>query len=170
MRLHLLSTNRNTSGIIFTFITGILLLAILVLFSPSSVKAAENQGQGNGSNQQDQGVASADIQNSTCQGAELRFSSSPPTGQECAFANNKPEDRLNALVASIINLFSVVVGIVAVIMIIYGGFKYITSGGDSSNVTGAKNTILYAILGLVIVALAQFIVKFVLAKATGAGT
>jgi hypothetical protein len=52
-------------------------------------------------------------------------------------------------------------------MIIWGGLKYITSGGDSGNVTGAKNTILYAIIGLIIVALAQFIVRFVLSKTTG---
>jgi hypothetical protein len=51
-------------------------------------------------------------------------------------------------------------------MIILGGFKYITSGGDTGNVTGAKNTILYAIVGLVIVALAQIIVRFVLDKTT----
>jgi len=47
-------------------------------------------------------------------------------------------------------------------MIIFGGFKYITSGGDAGGVTGAKNTILYAIVGLVIVALAQVIVRFVI--------
>jgi hypothetical protein len=47
-------------------------------------------------------------------------------------------------------------------MIVFGGFKYITSGGDSNNVSGAKNTIIYAIIGLVIVALAQLIVHFVL--------
>jgi hypothetical protein len=58
------------------------------------------------------------------------------------------------------------VGIIAVIMIVYGGFRYITSGGDATKVTSARNTILYAIIGLIIVALAQFIVKFVLKKAT----
>lgn len=55
-------------------------------------------------------------------------------------------------------------GVVSVIMIIIGGLKYITSAGDSGNVSGAKNTILYAIIGLVIVALSQIIVRFVLAK------
>jgi len=72
--------------------------------------------------------------------------------------------KVNNLITTIINVFSVVVGIVAVIMIIVGGFRYITSGGDSTKVTSAKNTILYAIIGLVIVALAQIIVKFVLNK------
>jgi len=57
-----------------------------------------------------------------------------------------------------------VVGIVSVIMIIYGGFKYISSGGDSGNVQSAKNTIIYAVIGLVVVAMAQFIVQFVLNK------
>ncbi len=108
------------------------------------------------------------IQASTCQGAELSF---PVGGQAsknaCAFSGSSPENKINQLIATIINLFSVLVGVIAVVMIIVGGFRYITSGGDSGNVSTAKNTILYAIVGLVIVALSQFIVKFVLAKATG---
>lgn len=73
-------------------------------------------------------------------------------------------EKIQDIVTLIVNIFSVIVGIVAVIMIIYGGFKYITSGGDSGNITSAKNTIIYAIIGLVIVALAQFLVQFVLDK------
>lgn len=71
---------------------------------------------------------------------------------------------VETVVRTVINLLSLVVGIVAVIMIIIGGLKYITSSGDSNNVSSAKNTILYAIIGLVIVALAQVIVRFVLDK------
>ena len=66
----------------------------------------------------------------------------------------------------IINIFSIVVGSVSVIMIIIGGFRYIISGGDSTGVSGAKNTILYAIVGLVIVLFAQVIVRFVLTNTT----
>jgi cytochrome bd-type quinol oxidase subunit 2 len=73
---------------------------------------------------------------------------------------------VNRLIKNVINLFSLIVGAVSVIMIVYGGFKYITSGGNDGNVSGAKNTILYALIGLVIVALAQVIVRFVLTKAT----
>jgi hypothetical protein len=80
--------------------------------------------------------------------------------------NGPPTDRVNAIIKLVINIFSLIVGVIAVIMIIIGGLKYITSGGDSGNVSGAKNTILYAIIGLVIVALAQIIVRFVLAKVT----
>ncbi|MBI2592188.1 hypothetical protein HYW36_01805, partial [Candidatus Saccharibacteria bacterium] len=69
---------------------------------------------------------------------------------------------LNKVVRTIINLLSVVVGVVAVIMIIVGGLRYITSGGSDTSVTGAKNTILYAIIGLIIVALAQILVRFIL--------
>ena len=75
-------------------------------------------------------------------------------------------DRVGEIIRIVINIFSLVVGVIAVIMIIIGGLKYITSGGDSVNVTSAKNTILYAIVGLIIVALAQIIVRFVLAKVT----
>jgi Type IV secretion system pilin len=74
---------------------------------------------------------------------------------------------LSALVKKIINVLSVIVGVIAVIMIIIGGLRYITSGGDSGNVSSAKNTIIYAIVGLIIVALAQFIVRFVLSNTAG---
>jgi hypothetical protein len=72
--------------------------------------------------------------------------------------------RVQDTIRTIINVFSVIVGAVAVIMIIFGGFRYITSGGDSNNIGSAKNTILYAIVGLVIVAIAQAIVQFVLTE------
>ena len=52
-------------------------------------------------------------------------------------------------------------------MIIWGGFKYITSGGAQDKVKGAKDTLLYAIIGLIIVALAQVIVRFVLSNTPG---
>jgi hypothetical protein len=72
--------------------------------------------------------------------------------------------KVNDIIKLVINIFSLIVGVIAVIMIIVGGLKYITSGGDSGNVSGAKNTIIYAVVGLVVVALAQFIVRFVLEK------
>jgi predicted permease len=71
-------------------------------------------------------------------------------------------DSLANLASKIVNLFSIIVGAVAIIMIIYGGFRYITSGGESGRVGNAKNTLIYAIIGLIIVALAQLIVHFVL--------
>lgn len=73
---------------------------------------------------------------------------------------------ISNLITTAINIMSVVVGIAAVIMIMVGGFKYVTSGGESSKTSSAKNTIVYAVIGLVIVAFAQFIVKFVINTAT----
>ncbi len=89
------------------------------------------------------------------------------TDPEGAASGDEANERVSAIIETVINVFSIVVGVVSVIMIIIGGLKYITSGGDSGNVTGAKNTILYAIIGLVVVALAQVIVRFVLQQAIG---
>ena len=55
-----------------------------------------------------------------------------------------------------------IVGIIAVIMLIWGGLRYVLSGGDSKKVTDAKNTVLYAIIGLVISFLAFAIINFVI--------
>lgn len=78
-------------------------------------------------------------------------------------------EKVDSTISNIINLASLVVGVVAVIMVIVGGFKYVTSQGDSSGITSAKNTIIYAVVGLIIVALAQVIVRFVVNK-TSDGT
>lgn len=59
-------------------------------------------------------------------------------------------------------LVSMAVGAISVIMIIVGGLKYIMSSGDPANTTSARNTILYAIIGLIIAIAAQAIVLFVL--------
>ncbi len=74
---------------------------------------------------------------------------------------------IDSIVKAVVTILSAVVGIVSVIMIMVGGFRYVTSGGDANNVKSAKSTITYAIIGLVIVAFAQIIVKYVLAKSTG---
>lgn len=105
----------------------------------------------------------AQINSGLCSGANLEFTDNPT---DTCSGGTDATDRINRLIHTIINLLSVLVGVVAVIMIIVGGFRYITSGGSDTGVTGAKNTILYAIIGLVIVALAQILVRFVLNKVT----
>lgn len=89
--------------------------------------------------------------------------------QACGSSNDVTTG-ISSLATKVVNIFSIVVGVIAVLMIIYGGFKYITSGGDSNNVSGAKNTLIYALVGLIIVALAQFIVRVVLNSAANATT
>lgn len=70
-------------------------------------------------------------------------------------------NNLEQTVRNVINVILYIVGILAVVMIIIGGVKYTTSGGDQAAVTSAKNTILYGIIGLVIAILAYAIVNFV---------
>ena len=65
-------------------------------------------------------------------------------------------------VQKIINVAVGVIGVVAVVMIIIGGYQYATSVGDAGKVKNAKNTIMYGIIGLVIAFLAYAIVNFVL--------
>lgn len=89
----------------------------------------------------------------------------PPGETDCRVDSQESAGNVSKAANDIVNLLSWVVGVVSVIMIIVGGFKYITSGGSSEKVTSAKNTIIYAVIGLVIVALAQFIVNFVIGKA-----
>jgi uncharacterized membrane protein YtjA (UPF0391 family) len=104
-------------------------------------------------------VSADQITDNLCQGATLSVS-----GSGGCSSTSAGTDKINTIITTVINVFSLVVGVVSVIMIIVGGFRYITSGGDSGKVGGAKNTIIYALIGLVVVALAQFIVQFVLNK------
>jgi hypothetical protein len=112
---------------------------------------------------------SINIAQSLCAGANLDYSAINNSGACGSGQIEASTLQLNNFVTSIISLLSWAIGVVAVFMIIVGGFKYITSGGDSAGVTAAKNTILYAIIGLVIVALSQLIVKFILGRLTTVG-
>jgi len=114
-------------------------------------------------------VTSDPLTNGLCNGLDnAQGGDADPNSENasCTTGDTETTGRINNIIHLVINLFSLIVGAVSIIMIIYGGFKYITSGGNDSSVSGAKNTIVYALIGLVIVALAQVIVRFVLAKAT----
>lgn len=69
-------------------------------------------------------------------------------------------------ISAAVKILSIFTGAAAVIMIIYGGFRYITSGGDSARVSSAKNTLIYAVIGLAIAVLAQLIVNFVITQSS----
>jgi len=73
------------------------------------------------------------------------------------------------IITTITNVLLFVAGGLAVIMIIIGGLRYVTSAGNASSVTAAKNTILYAIVGLVVAFLAYAAVNFVLSWITTGG-
>ena len=85
-------------------------------------------------------------------------------GAEAARCDGCPEDLFgdNGAFKQVTNTILYIVGIIAVIMLIIGGIKYVISGGDSKKITDAKNTVLYAIIGLIIAFLAFAIVNFVI--------
>lgn len=70
---------------------------------------------------------------------------------------------------SIVNTALFIIGAVAVLMLIYGGIRYTISGGDEKSITTAKNTILYAVVGIVVAVLAYAIINFVLTSLMSAG-
>lgn len=70
----------------------------------------------------------------------------------------------NGILIKIAHLVALAVGIVAVIVIILGGIQYAISAGDPSKINTAKDTILYAIVGLVVALLAQAIITFVIRR------
>ncbi len=78
-------------------------------------------------------------------------------------ANNT---NIGAFIKDIVNILLYILGAVAVIMIVIGGIRYTISNGDSGAVSNAKNTILYAVIGLIIALMAYAIVNFVLTSFT----
>ena len=65
------------------------------------------------------------------------------------------------LVKNIVNILLFIIGAVSVVMVVMGGIKYAVSNGDSSQVKSAKDTILYAVIGLVVALLAYALVNWV---------
>lgn len=86
-------------------------------------------------------------------------------GESCS--SQDASGSITRLLRTVISLLSWVVGIVSIIMMIVGSLKYITSNGDSNAINSAKSTITYALIGVVIAALAQVLVQFVLARTSG---
>jgi hypothetical protein len=76
----------------------------------------------------------------------------------------KPTTSLNDTIKTIVSVLSIAVGVAAVIMIIIGGLRYTSSAGSADAAKNAKDTLLYAVIGLVIAAVAQIVVHFVLSK------
>ena len=76
---------------------------------------------------------------------------------------------MNDVIKTIITTMLFIVGILAVIMIIYGGIRYVTAHGDKTQVASAKDTVVYAVVGLVVAIVAYALVDWVvnLFKAKG---
>ena len=81
----------------------------------------------------------------------------------CTNSSNTPDDLTGStgVIPTVINTMLFIVGILSVIMIIYAGIRYVTAHGDKNQVEGANNTLIYAIVGLVIAILAYALVNWV---------
>ncbi len=99
--------------------------------------------------------------------AQLDLESGINSAKGTGTPDNVTED--DGLIKKVVNLLLWAIGIISVIMIIIGGIRYAISNGDSNQVTAAKNTIMYAVIGLVIAIFAYAIVNFVLFQTAGIG-
>lgn len=125
-----------------------LLIAPLLVFGLATAVAQPSSVSAQASNSSVQAA---------CEGVEAAGGNCDPTDAKSSF---------NKIISDVVNIFSLVVGAVSVVMIIIGGFRYVVSGGDSNGVQGAKNTIIYAVVGLVVVLFSQVIVRFVISGTT----
>jgi hypothetical protein len=128
-------------------------------------------------------AAAVDILNNGTSGSSTCDPSAP--GSSCTACNNpnatsiptvcadnntggsNPIIGKDGLLTTYINILSIVVGVLSVLLIIFGGFKYITSSGDPQSVSSAQKTVIYAIVGLAVAFIAQGLVVFVLSKVKG---
>lgn len=83
------------------------------------------------------------------------------SGMNATSAGTSTPTNANVVIKNVTNIMFFIIGAVSVIMLIYGGIRYTTSGGNTNSVTAAKNTVIYSIVGLVISILAYAIVNFV---------
>ena len=97
--------------------------------------------------------------------SDCSINSSNPTsaGSNCSKNESQPSNITgeDGVFKTITNVLLFLIGAISVIMIIYGGITYVTSSGDSTRVQNAKNTILYAVVGLIVAILAFAVVNFV---------
>ena len=141
--MKLLSINRYKLAIVAVMMT---MLGMLV--SPLALSSVHAQTQSNNT-----------LQTEACSALE-------GIGGDCTGSDGE----LNSTVKNIVNILLYVVGVVSVIMIIIGAIRFTTSTGDPQRTAGARNTILYALIGLVVAAAAFTIVNWVLPRIQGGST
>lgn len=95
--------------------------------------------------------------------ADICSNSNVPPEVKKASGCSTSEDTLPATIQAILNSVIAILGVVAVVFIVIGGVGYMTSTGDSGKLKKAKDTILYATIGLAVCALAAAIVNFTIA-------
>jgi hypothetical protein len=130
------------------FVAGFMALALAFSFTPA-LAAECNPSDGVGG------------------GAACGRQGSEGDATNCLFKGGSCSD---GIITSIINVILFITGVLSVAMLIYGGIRYTTSAGEAARVTGAKNTVMYAIIGLIISILAYAIVNFVIGNLVNPGS
>lgn len=99
-------------------------------------------------------------------------SSTTPKGQVIDGIKESGDDCTGSgvtdFVSSVVKIISYIAGVVAIIMIIISAFKYMTAAGDAGKVSSAKNTLIYALVGIVVAVLAQVLVNFAFTQSSKA--
>ena len=83
-------------------------------------------------------------------------------GQQATNAGNGQD--FTTTVQTVINMLLFIIGLVAVIVIIYSGIKFVLSSGDSNAIKSARDTMLYAVIGLVVAIMAYAVVGWVVSR------
>ena len=154
-----ISTPYYTSYVqaIFLAMVASVLLFGLTLFSPA-VQIAE-ASEANASVQLAESTVSNDsIRDGICDGINLDLAGDSDCDPEQA------QNDLNEGLMRIINIFTMVAGVSAIIMMIYAGFRYVWSSGSSEGAKSALHTAFYALIGLVLVVFARGIVHYVFTR------
>jgi hypothetical protein len=155
--------NKKLPGLIATLFLGVAIVGV----SPfaQSVYAAPVDGSQNGPVQSEDADKTKDDADKA---ADSSSASSVSQGADDARGSGQPADLFGkgSIFVAIINTLLFVIGAVAVVMLVYGGIRYTISGGDQASVTAAKNTILYAVIGIIVAVMAYAIVNFVLTAIT----
>jgi hypothetical protein len=99
-------------------------------------------------------VVLADAKTDVCAGVQAA------SGNECSGGSTT----VAGAISTTLRILQLLAGVLAIFYLIYAGLKFITSSGSSDGVKSAKNTILYAAIGLVVVIVSQFIIQFVLSR------
>lgn len=142
-------------------LTGLLIVPMLAL-GVSLVAPAIQSVSATDSDLQQGANAAQGSSTQTCLFTDSRKQIEDPDGNKI----DNPKYCAAGVFTTIANTALFIIGAVSVLMLIYGGIRYTTSAGNEKNVTAAKSTITYAIVGLVVAVLAYAIVNFVISKLT----
>ncbi len=94
------------------------------------------------------------------------YCSSAPSSAVCKDRNqaNDPVSGSHGLIMKVVDIIAFVGGAVAVVILILAGMRFVTSAGNSDDVAGARRSIIYASVGLIVIALSRTIVAFIIGK------